>query len=91
MTLRWEDPSGQPRWLLVECKLSETQGAGHAARQALLDLLAYRRAFDSTLRTTPDPYGLGLAWGADLYADPSSEIVICTPDALEQALATVVY
>ncbi len=90
MTLRWEDSSGTTRWLLVECKLSESQGAGHAARQALLDLLAYRRAFDSTLQESLTPYGLGLAWGGGLIANPESEVILCTPDHLTVAIDELV-
>ena len=41
-------------------------GAGHAARQALTDLLAYRRAFDHVLAPGSQTYGLGVAWGEEL-------------------------
>jgi hypothetical protein len=90
ITLRWQEPSGQDRWLLVECKLSETHGVGHAARSALLDLLAYRRAFNRTLRHGSVPYGLGIAWGASLRANPESEVMLCTPDHITEALSTIV-
>lgn len=78
-TLEWRPPTGPPRLILVECKLSESRGAGHAARQALKDLLAYRRSWSSALQSST-PYGVGIAWGRDLAGEPTSEVMLCTPD-----------
>jgi hypothetical protein len=61
LLLQWKDQQGTVRHLMVECKLSQTRGVGHAARQALVDLLAYRRAFGSALGSVAGPYGLGVA------------------------------
>lgn len=91
MVLQWRDASGGRRWLLVECKLSESHGAGYAARQALVDLLAYRQAFDPVLSTTKRPYGLGLAWGEGLSAYERSDVLLATPDRIPQAVAAVVH
>ncbi|MGY1697365.1 hypothetical protein ACI780_20895 [Geodermatophilus sp. SYSU D00814] len=89
MVLRWFDISGQERLLLVECKLSETGGVRHAARQALFDLLGYRRAFEPSL-SSQAPYGLGLAWGEGLVPEPGSEVLLCTPEHVGSALAAVI-
>jgi hypothetical protein len=90
MVLRWTTQNTQERWLLVECKLSESRGAGHAARAALLDLLAYRRSFDATLTTSGQPYGLGVAWGQGLFAAENAEVALCTPDTLHTAVHQIV-
>jgi len=72
-------------WLLVECKLGEKRTVQDSARAALLDLLAYRRAFDSRL-TGQHLYGLGIAWGAELDPNPAEEIMLCTHDRLHLAI-----
>ena len=90
MVLRWTAPGGQQRWLLVECKLSQSMGVGHAARQALLDLLAYRRSYDAALTTSGLPCGLGVAWGSGLFPAENSEVALCTPDALHTAVSQIV-
>jgi hypothetical protein len=90
MALRWTDQHSQSRWLLVECKLSQSRGVGHAARQALADLLSYRRAFDTALASAATPYGLGVAWGQGLNPDSEAEIALCTPDTLDEALRQIV-
>ena len=90
MVLQWTDQHLRDRWLLVECKLSESRNVGHAARQALTDLLAYRRAFDATLARTGDPYGLGVAWGEGIDPAADTEVVLCTPDTLPEVVSQIV-
>jgi hypothetical protein len=80
-------PSGE-RWLLVEVK-GVARAVARSARAATFDLLAYRRAFDSTLNVTELPYGLGVAWGAALAPESGGEIMLCTPDTLPEALETL--
>jgi hypothetical protein len=89
ITLEWTAPDGQQRWLLIECKLSQ-HGVRRAARQALADLLAYRADYDATLSATNAPHGLGVAWGDGLQPMSDSEVVLCTPDTLPQALQQIV-
>jgi hypothetical protein len=90
LVLRWADRGGYCRWLLIECKLSQSMGVEHAARQALTDLLAYRRAFDHVLAPGGQPYGLGVAWGKELTPAAGAEIALCTPDMLGQAISQIV-
>jgi hypothetical protein len=90
MVLNWKDPEGHDRRLLIECKLSRSMGVGHAARQALADLLSYRRAFDTALANTSGPYGLGVAWGEDLHPTHNAEVVLCTPDTIGEAISQIV-
>lgn len=89
IVLQWTAPDGQQRWLLIECKLSQS-GVNKAARQALSDLLAYRTDYDATLAATNGPHGLGVAWGSGLDPITTSEVALCTPDTLPQALRQVV-
>lgn len=70
-------------WLLVEVKLRRS--VEEAARAALQDLLAYRRAFDARLGKGDGVYGLGIAWGADLQPIPT-EVMLCTPDTIKVAI-----
>jgi hypothetical protein len=77
---------GTTRWLLIEVKGGTKRGVADSARAATLDLLAYRRAFGPALAGQPGPYGLGYAWGAELVPSTESEIALCTPDSLSQAL-----
>jgi len=77
------------RWLLIEVKGGPKRGVADSARAALLDLLAYRRAFDPVLRDQPGVYGLGYAWGAQLDASTTSEVALCSPDTLPDALARI--
>jgi hypothetical protein len=72
-------------WLLVEVKGGHRR-VEHSARAALLDLLAYRRAFEPALSRCHH-YGLGIAFGAQLKPDPTSEIALATPDSVSAALA----
>lgn len=85
LVIHWS-AAGSARWVLVEVK-----GGAHAvegyARAALYDLLAYRSAFDSVLAAAPTPYGFGIAWGADLLPDSRSEVLLCTPDRIGEALS----
>lgn len=80
----------QARWLLVEVKGGERAGS-HSARAAAYDLLAYRTAFASVLsEQAGHPYGLGIAWGADLQPNVAGEIVLCTPDTIREAISQLV-
>jgi hypothetical protein len=69
--------------LLTRCR------PGLTARQALADLLTYRADYDTTLAATNGPHGLGVAWGESLHPTSTSEIVLCTPDTLPQALQQI--
>jgi hypothetical protein len=73
------------QWLLIEAKGGERR-VERSARAAVLDLLAYRRAYDPVL-SQAHQYGLGVAFGADLAPNADSEIAITTPDHLTSALA----
>lgn len=78
-----------PRWILIEVKGVE-RSVQSSARAAALDLLGYRRAFDAVLSSQSGPYGIGVAWGAELEPSPApEEVALCSPDTLPQALATV--
>jgi hypothetical protein len=90
VVLHWTDQNSQDRWLLVECKLSQAMGVSHAARQALLDLLSYRRSFAAALATAGRPYGLGVAWGGGLHPAGDAEVALCTPDTLHAAVRQIV-
>jgi hypothetical protein len=74
------------RWLLFEVKGGTGRGVADYARDAARDLLAYRRDFDSALAGQAAPYGIGYAWGAELRPSADSEIALCTPDTLPDAL-----
>jgi len=56
-----------------------------SARAALLDLLAYEKAFAQGLASCGGPVGLGIAWGSGLEAVESRHM-LCTPEAIPQAL-----
>ena len=77
--------SDQERWIVGEVKGVE-RAVEKSARAAILDLLAYRRAFDTVLATQDGPYGLGVAWGQALTPRAESEIVLCSPDTIPAAL-----
>ena len=53
------------------------------------DLFGYRRAFSEVLDRQPPPYGLGYAWGEGLQPSLDSDVTLCTPDTLTDALALV--
>jgi hypothetical protein len=76
---------GDQQWLLIEVKGGE-RAVERSARAALLDLLAYRRAYEPALESSAR-YGVGVAFGAELAPSQSGEIAIATPDNLEPALA----
>jgi hypothetical protein len=76
------------RWLIIEAKMGERRRVAESIRAALIDLLAYRQAFRSELASNPLPYGLGIAWGADLNPTLDGEVMLCTPDHVTQALAS---
>jgi hypothetical protein len=89
LVLRRRSANGD-RWLVVEMKMGDVtnggRGVADSARSALVDLLAYRRDFDAVLSLTPEPYGLGLVWGAELeWAE--GEVMLVTPDKLSSSLA----
>ncbi|MEU9870147.1 hypothetical protein AB0C87_20110 [Actinomadura sp. NPDC048021] len=90
VVLKWCDQSNADRWLLIECKLSQSGGVGRAARDALSDLLFYRRSFDHVLGGSGEPYGVGVAWGKGLQPATDTEVVLCTPDTLATAIGKIV-
>lgn len=57
-----------------------------AARQALLDLMAYKENYGADDRTA----WLGVAWGDDLTPNLDSEIWLCTLDRLEDGLLPLI-
>ena len=77
------------RWLVVECKMGTSRGVNDSARAALLDLLAYRESFRASLDQAPRPYGLGVAWGEGLAPATDSEVMLCTPDQLLEAISVI--
>jgi hypothetical protein len=76
---------GNDRWLLSEMK-GGARGVDESARAALRDLLAYRTAFSDVLSHQDGSYGLGIAWGADLSPSVKSNVMLCTPECLSQAV-----
>ena len=72
-------------WLLIEVKGGE-RTVEHSARAATFDLLAYRTAFAPILDRQQAPFGLGIAYGAELPASPRADVMLCTPDTLAAAL-----
>lgn len=73
------------QWLLVEVK-GVHSGVHDHARRAIRDLLAYRRAFEAGLSGQMSPYGLAVAWGAEVAPSTDAEVVVCSPDTIELAL-----
>lgn len=92
IVLQWTNPGSDQRWLLIECKLitSQVRAVSTAARQALADLLLYRRDFDAVLGHGHGPYGLGVAWGEGLQPNLTSDIMLCTLDTLSHAISQTV-
>ena len=74
------------RWLLVEVKGGPARKVSESAREATLDLFGYRRAFKSVLDEQKDPYGLGYVWGMALPPSADSDVTLCTPDTLPEAI-----
>jgi hypothetical protein len=77
--------NGTDRWLLIEMK-GGTRSVEDSARAALQDLLAYRTAFSPILDQQGGIYGLGIAWGAELSPSVTSDVMLCTPECLGEAL-----
>lgn len=73
------------RWLIMEMKMSFSGPLQKTARRAVSTLLAYRQAFGPVLSLTTAPYGIGIVWGEGLRPSPS-DIVLCTPDRIDEAL-----
>jgi hypothetical protein len=73
------------RWLLVEMK-GGVRGVDESARASLRDLLGYRTAFSAILGQQNGPYGLGIAWGAELRPSAKTNVMLCTPDCLTEAV-----
>ena len=78
LVLRHRSATGD-RWFLIEAKGGH-RGVEASSRAALLDILAYRTAFEARMQAAP-PYGLGIAWGADLEPHPTSPVLLCSPEA----------
>jgi hypothetical protein len=76
------------RWVLVEIKGGSKGVAGYA-REATQNLLAYRQDLDVALAGVQEPYGLGVAWGAELEPSLQAPIMLCTPDTLAAAVETL--
>jgi hypothetical protein len=72
---------------MIEVKGGYKRGVADYARAALLDLLAYRRAFAATLANQAGTYGIGYAWGSSLEPAANAEVMLCTPDTLSTVLA----
>ena len=79
----------ETRWLLIEVKGGERRSVADSARAAVRDLFGYRRAFSDVLDRQPAPYGLGYAWGEGLKPSLDSDVTLCTPDTLAEALAAL--
>jgi hypothetical protein len=80
---------GVTRWLLIEVKGGPKRRVADNARAGALDLLAYRRAYAPVLDHQDGPYGLAYAWGRGLEPTTDTEITLCTPDTLADALAPI--
>jgi hypothetical protein len=79
------DHNGTESWLLIEAKGGERR-VDHSARAATFDLLAYRTAFGRVLANQAAPFGLGIAFGADLDPSPTSDVMLCSQDMIAAAL-----
>jgi hypothetical protein len=77
------------RRVVFEVKGGERRTVAHSARAALVDLLAYRQAFSDGLAGQAGAYGVGIAWGAELSPAPFSEVLLCSPDTIGQAVAAL--
>lgn len=87
LVLRKNNDTGTA-WLLVEVKGGQKAGTKYA-RDAVQNLLAYRRAFDPVLAPVKTQYGLGIAWGKELKPAATSEIALCTPDHIQDGLKDI--
>jgi hypothetical protein len=86
LVIRHERGSNNAAWLVIEAKGGE-RPVDYSARAAAYDLLAYRTAYAHTLNRQDRPYGLGIAYGAELEPSSSNKVMLCTPDTLSLALA----
>jgi hypothetical protein len=82
--------NGQTRWLLIEVKGGYKRSVTDSARAAALDLFGYRRAFAPVLNQQDEAYGLGYIWGEELRPSLESDITLCTPDTLPDALSALI-
>jgi hypothetical protein len=87
LVLRYSSSRRGERWLVVEVKGGH-RSVQKSARAAAYDLLAYATAYETVLTASDHPYGLGIAWGEGLEPAVNEPIMLCTPDALPQALAS---
>ena len=76
---------GDTRWLIFEVKGVQRK-VRHYARSALRELFAYRRAFGPAFGSSEQAYGIGVAWGEGMTPVHDHEVVLCTPDTIEDAL-----
>lgn len=86
LVVRLSSADGETRWIVFEVK-GVKRAVAKSARAAILDLLAYRRAFEPALAGQSGAYGIGVAWGAELRPAADGEILLCSPDRLSEALA----
>jgi hypothetical protein len=89
LVIKTTTPHNENRWLLIEVKLGETRSVADSARAAVKDLFGYRRAFSAVLDRQTAPYGLGYAWGEGLKPSLDSDVTLCTPDTLPDALSAL--
>ncbi|WP_156747970.1 hypothetical protein [Mycobacterium sp. E3198] len=82
--------SGEIRWLVVEVKGGYKRTVADSARAATLDLFSYRRAFGPVLDQQHKAYGLGYVWGEGLRPSLQSDVTLCTPDTLPDALSALI-
>jgi hypothetical protein len=85
VTLRHTTADGRRNWLLVEAKMGTRRDLAGSARAALLDLLAYRRAYENALAPQAGAYGLGLAWGRGM-SPANNEVMLATPDRITESM-----
>jgi hypothetical protein len=88
LVLRIKTPSAT-RLVMLEVKWGVQRDVAQLARAALSDLMGYRRAFNKSLSDQSGPYGIGYVWGEGLLPASDSEVLLCTPDTLEDALPLV--
>ncbi len=81
---------GTTRWLLIEVKGGSKRTVADSARAATLDLFGYRRAFAPVLDQQDEAYGLGYVWGEGLRPSLESDVTLCTPDTLPDALSALI-
>lgn len=76
---------GRSHWLVIEAKGGQ-RSVDKSARAAIYDLLAYRTAFSAELSRQARPFGLGIAFGADLEPRVAHGLMTCTHDHIRAAL-----